>query len=141
LKTISSTLTETSSAVSISIPAISRIVQPASVVKEWYESITKFPDSYKPLSLYREGLIATSIFESFRSFYRVIECYKPKGSLQNYEPFTSIRGRLSHGEKNKKLGAAPILLESSEDDRKFVEKHLVGLRNEARKLIFQYEGI
>lgn len=142
-----------------SILALASIVQDGNSIKNTYEkNIMKKKLRKKPIRIYAEGLNSIEIFEEYRNFYRVLECYGSTGEItgwiikqiksvpmrkdkfrNNITIFTWIRHKLSHSKKGRE-GVEPLLL-SNPAHVALVNKYLPDLKKLAREKIREEEKI
>ena len=136
------------------------IVKGINGIKKEYENIVsgKSPRK-KPLRLYQDAICSTSLFEKYRNFYRVLECYdktkridswitKPgkvemkkykfRGKIQNVTVFSWLRQRMSHSRYRE--GVEPLLI-SNPQHTSLVQKYLPQIQELARKKIKEKEKI
>ena len=142
-----------------SILALAHIVQDGNTIKNAYEkNIMKKKLRKKPIRIYAEALNSIEIFEEYRNFYKVLECYGSTGEITDWikgqtrgmpmkkdkygsdiTVFIWIRHKLSHSKKGKK-GVEPLLLSNSAHIA-LVSKYLPDLKKLARGKIKDEEKI
>lgn len=142
-----------------SIFALAHIVQDGNSIKNAYEkNIMKKKLRKKPIRIYAEALNSIEVFEEYRNFYKVLECYGSTGEITEWikrqtksipikkdkygnaiTVFTWIRHKLSHSKKGKK-GVEPLLLSNSSHIA-LVTKYLPNLKKLARKKIKEEEKV
>ncbi|MBU3978722.1 hypothetical protein KJ980_00180 [Patescibacteria group bacterium] len=133
------------------------IVKDGTTIKNAYESSIKNKHlRIRPIRLYRDAVNTNNLFERYRNFYRVLECYgttkpitdwikiqeskvlmKKNNHGDDITIYTWIRIKLSHS-KNSKKDLVPFSISSSEDIV-IVNKYLPKIQELVRKKIKEEE--
>lgn len=143
----------------VAISTSAFITQDGNRIKSVYEGSIKGKLIRKrPIRLYRDAVNAGDLFEKYRNFYRVLECYggttaitdwikkrlgnpemKKNNKNKDITIYTWIRHKLSHSKREVK-DLEPFLI-SNPEHVSVVRSHLPKIQELAREKIKQEEGI